>query len=157
MFQIKLDDLTGNDIFQLLQQHLEDMKATSPPESKHALDLDGLKDPSVKFWTIWQGKELAGCGAFKRINDEIAEIKSMRTANNYRKKGVASLLLKHIIEQAKVSGYKEMCLETGSMDYFTAAHNLYKKHGFNFCGPFSDYKEDVNSAFMNLKLVNETD
>jgi putative acetyltransferase len=152
MFQIKLDDLSGVEIFQLLQQHLEDMQATSPPESKHALDLDGLKDPSVKFWTIWQGKELAGCGAFKHINDEVAEIKSMRTASNYRSQGVASLLLKHIIKQTKLLGYQELCLETGSMAYFIPAHHLYKKHGFNFCGPFAGYKEDVNSLFMSLNL-----
>ena len=153
MFKIKLDDLSGEEVFALLQEHLEDMKATSPPESKHALDLDGLKDSSVKFWTIWDGKELAGCGAFKILDSENAEIKSMRTSNDYQNKGVASKLLIHIIEQAKVIGLKKLSLETGSMDYFVPAHGLYKKHGFSFCGPFSNYKEDPNSKFMSLELV----
>ncbi|WP_413698684.1 GNAT family N-acetyltransferase [Psychromonas sp. KJ10-10] len=152
MFQIKLDDLSGPEIFQLLQQHLEDMQATSPPESKHALDLEGLKDSSVKFWTIWQGNVLAGCGAYKHLNDDRVEIKSMRTANDFRGKGVASFLLTHIIERAKNSGYKEIYLETGSMDYFKPAHQLYKKHGFDFCGPFANYKEDMNSVFMCLEI-----
>ena len=153
MFQIKLDDLSGKEIFSLLQEHLEDMKATSPPESKHALDLDGLKDSSVKFWTIWDGKELAGCGAFKILDTEHAEIKSMRTSNQYQNKGVASKLLIHIIEQAKLFGLKKLSLETGSMDYFIPAHGLYKKHGFSFCGPFSNYIADPNSIFMSLELV----
>lgn len=153
MFQIKLDDLSGKEIFSLLQEHLEDMKATSPPESKHALDLDGLKDSSVKFWTIWDGKELAGCGAFKILDTEHAEIKSMRTSNQYQNKGVASKLLIHIIEQAKLVGLKKLSLETGSMDYFIPAHGLYKKHGFSFCGPFSNYIADPNSIFMSLELV----
>lgn len=152
MFQIKLDDLSGKEIFALLQEHLEDMRATSPPESKHALDLDGLKDSSVKFWTIWDGIELAGCGAFKILNADHAEIKSMRTSSNYKNKGVASHLLIHIIEQAKLCGLKQLSLETGSMDYFVPAHGLYKKHGFSFCGPFSNYKADPNSKFMTLEL-----
>jgi putative acetyltransferase len=153
VFKIKLDDLSGKEIFSLLQEHLEDMKATSPPESKHALDLDGLKDPSVKFWTIWDDTELAGCGAFKILDSEHAEIKSMRTSNQYQNKGVASKLLIHIIEQAKLFGLKTLSLETGSMDYFVPAHGLYKKHGFSFCGPFSNYKADPNSKFMSLELV----
>lgn len=152
MFQIKLDDLTGKAIFQLLQEHLDDMQATSPPESKHALNLDDLKAPSIKFWTIWKGDKLAGCGAFKHLNNDVVEVKSMRTANDFRGNGVASILLKHIIEQAKNSGYKEIYLETGSMDYFKPAHQLYKKHGFKICRPFANYKEDINSIFMFLTI-----
>lgn len=153
MFKIKLDDLSGKEIFALLQEHLEDMKAMSPPESKHALDLDGLKDSSVKFWTIWDGSSLAGCGAFKALDTEHAEIKSMRTSSNYQNKGIASKLLIHIIEQAKLCGFKKLSLETGSMNYFVPAHGLYKKYGFSFCVPFANYKEDPNSKFMSLDLV----
>jgi len=153
VFKIKLDDLTGTEIFDLLQEHLGDMQATSPPESKHALDLAALKDSSIKFWTIWEGDSLAGCGAYKIIDVKHAEIKSMRTSSNYKNKGVASTLLVHIIEQAKLSGFERLSLETGSMDYFVPAHRLYKKHGFNFCGPFADYKDDPNSKFMSLDLT----
>ncbi|WP_298940663.1 GNAT family N-acetyltransferase [uncultured Psychromonas sp.] len=151
--KIKLDDLSGNEIFSLLQEHLEDMRATSPPESVHALNLEALKDPSVQFWTIWDGQILAGCGAFKKLDPKHAEIKSMRTSSLYKNQGVASKLLMHIIEQAKLSGMNRLSLETGAMDYFVPAHALYLKHGFSFCAPFSDYKEDPNSKFMSLDLV----
>ena len=40
LFEIKLDDLLGQEIVLLLEEHLDDMRATSPPESIHALDLD---------------------------------------------------------------------------------------------------------------------
>ena len=100
MFSIKLEDLTGCEIIQLLEEHLEDMRATSPPESKHALDLQGLRDPSVKFWTIWSGDSLAGCGAVKRLTDVHAEIKSMRTATGFQGQGVASTLLQYIISDS---------------------------------------------------------
>ncbi len=156
VFTIKLDDLSGTEIHQLLQEHLDDMQATSPPESKHALDLTGLKEPSIKFFTIWHETHLAGCGAFKKLDDEHAEVKSMRTSSGFKNQGVASKLLLYIIEQAKLSGFKRLSLETGSMDYFVPAHGLYQKHGFVFCGPFSDYKADPNSKFMSLNLTNKT-
>lgn len=151
--QIKLDDLSSIEVALLLQEHLQEMRATSPLESVHALDLTELKDASVQFWTAWDGQELAGCAAIKKLDDQQAEIKSMRTAKKFKHQGVASQLLQHIIVQAKVGEYKNLSLETGSMDYFLPAHALYLKHGFTFCGPFSDYQEDPNSKFMSLDLT----
>lgn len=153
MYKIKLDDLSGKEVFSLLQEHLKDMQATSPPESKHALDLNELKHPSVSFWTIWEGNSLAGCGAFKKLDAHHAEIKSMKTSTHYKNKGVASKLLMHIVEQATLSGLKKLSLETGSADYFNPAQGLYLKHGFSFCAPFANYKEDPYSRFMTLNLT----
>lgn len=152
MFKIKLDDLTGSQIIALLEEHLDDMQATSPPESKHALDLERLKVSSVKFWTIWDNDNLAGCAAYQKLDATHAEIKSMRTASSYKGKGVASTLLKHLIKDAELSGFKRLSLETGSMDYFKPARSLYLKHGFTYCKPFSNYVEDPNSKFMLLML-----
>jgi putative acetyltransferase len=153
VYKIKLDDLSGKEVFSLLQEHLKDMQATSPPESKHALDLDELKHPSVSFWTIWEGNSLAGCGAFKKLDAHHAEIKSMKISTHYKNKGVASKLLMHIVEQATLSGLKKLSLETGSVDYFIPAQGLYLKHGFSFCAPFANYKEDPYSRFMTLNLT----
>lgn len=153
-FLIRIDDLSGPEIAQLLEEHLEDMNATSPPESKHALDLDGLKQPDVTFWTLWatnnegHGEELAGCCALKRLTEDHGEIKSMRTATAFRRQGVAQRLLQHLLEQAKVQKLTRLSLETGSMDYFAAARALYGRFGFEACPPFGDYVEDPNSVFM---------
>jgi putative acetyltransferase len=149
---IKIDDLTGSEIQQLLREHLVDMKRTSPPESVHALDLDGLRKPEITFWTAWSGNELLGCGALKELNAEHGEIKSMRTAPAHRHEGVASNLLSHILEEAKGRHYKRVSLETGSMGFFAPARNLYAKFGFKKCGPFADYIEDPNSVYMTREL-----
>jgi len=150
--KIMVDDLTGPEVAALLEQHLGDMRATSPPESKHALDLEGLRAPGITFWTVWDGGSLAGCGALKELDAHHAEIKSMRTAHEYRNKGVASLLLRHILDEAKARGYRRLSLETGSMPFFEPARRLYLKFGFTYCGPFSDYREDPNSSFMTREL-----
>ena len=128
------------------------MRAASPPESKHALDLDGLRRPEVSFWTVWDGPILAACGAIKQLDAGHGEIKSMRTAAAFKQQGVASLLLAHILEVARQRGYRCLSLETGSMDFFEPARRLYAKFGFVRCAPFADYKEDPNSVFMSLAL-----
>ncbi|WP_374354613.1 GNAT family N-acetyltransferase [Chitinimonas sp.] len=150
---IRIDDLRGDAIRQLLQEHLDDMYATSPPESVHALDLDALRHPSITFWSIWDGEVLAGCIALKRLDACHGEIKSMRTPRQLRRRGAARLLLDHLIGQARRQGYTRLSLETGSMDFFKPAHALYASAGFTFCGPFGDYVADPNSVFMTRELL----
>jgi putative acetyltransferase len=149
---IKLDDLLGKEIVLLLQEHLEDMKSISPPESIHTLDLAKLKDPSVHFWTVWKGSLLAGCGAIQCLDESHGEIKSMRTSNHFQNQGIASKLLTHMLKEAKLMGYKKLSLETGSKDFFKPAHRLYQKYGFSYCAPFAEYNEDPYSKFMSLNL-----
>lgn len=150
--EIRLDDLHGAQIAALLEEHLDDMRRISPPESKHALDLDGLRHPSISFYTVWEGKQLLGCGAVKELEPTSGEIKSMRTANAARGRGLASLVLGHILKTAQARGYTHLYLETGSSDFFKPAHALYKKFGFLECEAFGSYKPDVNSVFMSLEL-----
>lgn len=150
--EIKIDDLQGLAIAKFLEEHIREMKLVSPPESKHALDLAGLRKPEITFWTVWDCDRLVGCGAIKELDAYHAEIKSMRTAVSYRGKGIASMLLQHILQEAKLRGYRLISLETGSMPFFIPARNLYKKYGFKPCAPFATYKEDPNSIFMNRKL-----
>jgi putative acetyltransferase len=152
MFHIRLDDLTGPEITGLLHEHLRCMAEVSPPESRHALNLDGLRQPGVTLWSLWDGPELAGCGALKELDSSHGEIKSMRTAYAYQRKGIASRMLQHLIAEAQRRGYRRLSLETGSMAYFEPAHQLYTRHGFAFSGPFGTYREDPNSVFMTLKL-----
>nr|WP_205455481.1 GNAT family N-acetyltransferase [Vibrio sp. LB10LO1] len=136
----------------MLEEHLQDMYSTSPPESVHALDLDKLKASEVTFWTGWKEKQLLGCAAIKELDEQHAELKSMRTAPSARGQGVASQLLIHVIEQAKQKGLRRLSLETGSMEFFEPARLLYEKHGFVYCEPFGDYELDPNSQFMTLEL-----
>ena len=149
---IKVDDLRGSQIATLLQEHMEHMQATSPPESTHALDLSALRAPAVTFWCAWEGQTLLGCGAVKELNADAGEIKSMRTAAEHIGKGVASEILQRIIDEAKHRSYQRLLLETGSMGAFLPARKLYKKFGFVECEPFADYVEDSNSVFLRFDL-----
>jgi putative acetyltransferase len=150
--QIRLDDLSGPEIHALLQEHLRNMKQLSPPESVHALDIEGLRKPGITFWTAWAADELLGCGALKELNPSHGEIKSMRTANAHRRKGVARAMLRHIMDEARRRSYTRLSLETGSMRAFEPAQRLYARFGFAYCPPFADYIDDPNSVFMTREL-----
>ena len=149
---IKPDNLTGPEIHQLLQQHLQSMALHSPPESIHALDIDALRQPGITFWTAWENDELLGCGALKALDAQHAEIKSMRTASAHLRKGVANALLAHIIDEAKRRSYQRLSLETGSAVPFAPAHRLYAASGFALCGPFAGYAADPYSVFMSREI-----
>lgn len=149
---IKIDDLTGSEVAKLLEEHLQSMALHSPPESIHALNVEGLKKPEITFWSVWVQDQLVGCGALKDIDGQHGELKSMRTSSLHLRKGVAKRLLEYIIEEAKRRGYRRLSLETGSMDAFEPAKRLYASFGFQYCKPFSDYIEDPNSVFMTKEL-----
>ena len=150
--QIIADNLSSSEIAVFLEEHIKDMKAVSPPESKHALDLDGLRRPEITFWSVWDENVLVACGALKELDAVHGEIKAMRTSSKCRNKGIASYLLQHILKIARQRDYRRLSLETGSMAFFEPARSLYKKFGFEYCSPFSAYKEDPNSVFMAIEL-----
>lgn len=151
--KIREDDLSSPEMAALLQEHLADMARHSPPESTHALNLDGLRADGVTVWSAWDGAVLLGCGALQLLDDRQGEIKSMRTARGHQRKGVAAALLRHIISEARRRGCVRLCLETGSMAAFAPARALYERYGFRYCGPFGSYRDDPNSVFMCLDLT----
>jgi len=144
--------LDDPDVLALLREHLQGMADHSPPESIHALDVEGLKAPGITFWTMRDGSEVLGCIALKQLDERHGEIKSMRTASARLRKGVGAALLEHLVAEARRRGYERLSLETGSGPGFEAAHALYRKFGFVECGPFADYREDPFSRFMTIVL-----
>lgn len=151
-WRIVEDDLSGAAIRALLEAHFAGMLANSPAGSCHFLDFEGLKEPGVTFWSIHAGDALAGCGALKMLDAQHGEIKSMRTAEAFLRRGVAARMLGHIMAEAKGRDVERLSLETGSGPAFEAAHALYRRYGFAECGPFADYRIDPFSRFMTRRL-----
>ena len=150
--EIRLDDLSGDAIRELIAFHLDGMHDTSPPESVHALDIDGLRHPSITFWSAWIDGELAGIGALKTIDAERGELKSMRVDDRFRGSGVGRAILRHIVEAARERGMTSLWLETGSPEDFLPAVRLYESEGFTRCGPFEGYTDDPFSVFMTRTI-----
>ena len=143
------DNLEVND---LLKKHFTELRSVSPAGSTHVLDIDGLKDPSIKFWSLWENNKLIGCGALKFLEKDHGEFKSIRVVDEFRKKGIGERIIKHLIEEAKKLKISKLSIETGAGEFFAPARKLFKKFGFQKCEPFAHYKEDPNSCYYNLNI-----
>ena len=136
----------------LLRKHFIELRSVSPAGSTHVLDIDGLKNPSIKFWSLWENEKLMGCGALKFLNENHGEFKSIRVADEYRGKGYGQKIITHLISEAKALKIKKISIETGSGEFFKSARRLFKNFGFEKCEPFSHYKTDTNSCYMSLEI-----
>lgn len=147
-----VDDLSGPDIAAFLDAHLRELRAVRSPEDSHAFDLDALRAPEITFWSVRDGGDLMGCGAIRRLDPWHAELKSVRTAPIRIRSGIASLLLGHILAEAKAMGFTRLSLETGTSAFFLPARRLYTKFGFVPCPPFGGYWAAPDWTFMTRKL-----
>ena len=150
--RIAEDDLTHPAVVELIRLHLQRMHETSPPENVFALDVSGLRSPDVTFWVAWDGDAPMGCGALKALGGAHGEVKSMRTADGYLRRGVAAAILDHIVREARARGYERVSLETGTGPAFEPAHVLYARAGFVECAPFGAYTDTAFSRYFTLEL-----
>jgi len=152
-----LKSIEGNfdnpEVNKLLTKHFIELRAASPEGSAHVLDIPGLKDPSIKFWSLWEDEKIFGCGALKFLDKGHGEFKSIRVHDNFRNKGNGIKVIEHLINKAKMLDIRRISLETGAGEFFDPARKLFKRCDFKPCKPFAHYKEDVNSLYLT-KLIN---
>ena len=140
------------DLSLLFDRHTADMHADTPPESIHMMDASALAAPAIEFFVMRDVGVPVAMGAFKRIDDRHAEIKSMHVLVERRGQGLSRRMLDHLMAEAKAAGYARLSLETGSQDMFRPARMLYARAGFVECGPFEGYTLDPNSVYMTKTL-----
>ena len=152
-----LKSIEGNfdnpEVNKLLTKHFIELRAASPEGSAHVLDIPGLKDPSIKFWSLWEDEKIFGCGALKFLDKGHGEFKSIRVHDNFRNKGNGIKIIEHLINKAKMLDIRRISLETGAGEFFDPARKLFKRCDFVPCKPFAHYKEDINSLYLT-KLIN---
>ena len=141
------------EVNELLVKHFNELRSVSPAGSTHVLDIDGLKDQSIKFWSLWVDNELMGCGALKFLDKNHGEFKSIRVVDKFRKSGNGIKIINHLIDQSIKLGIKKLSIETGSGNFFKPARELFKNCGFKKCNPFAHYREDSNSCYMSLTII----
>jgi len=139
---------------ELLIKHFIELRSVSPTGSTHVLDIPGLKDPSIIFWSLWEKNELMGCGALKFLDKYHGEFKSIRISDKFRNNGHGIKIINHLIKEAKKLNIKKISLETGAGDFFIPARKLFDKCGFKTCKPFAHYKNDPDACYLSLLISN---
>lgn len=90
-------------------------------------------DEDNHFWVAQlksTGEIVGTIGVRKRANqEETVELKRMSVSSSMKRKGVASLMLNHLVKWSKEKGYKTIVLSTSSLQ--AAAVDFYKKNGFS--------------------------
>ncbi len=149
---ISIEDPRSPEVRAILERHLAFANAHSPREDVHALDVEGLVDPRIAFFGLRVDGVLVAIGAIKELDPLHAELKSMHTIEEVRRRGLGAKMLDHLIAQARQRGFERLSLETGSMEAFAPARVLYGNTGFVVCDPFGDYIESSYSTFMTRAL-----
>ena len=154
MFKTIEGNFENSDVNELLKKHFIELRAASPEGSAHVLDIEGLKVPSIKFWSLWDDNKLIGCGALKILEKDHGEFKSIRVHDNFRGKGNGIKVINHLIYEAKKLRINRLSIETGAGKFFAPARKLFNNCGFKPCPPFAHYKIDVNSLYFTKHLNN---
>jgi len=149
---IAVDDPRGDDVRAVLERHLLFAHEQTPVEYVHALDVEGLLDPAITFYSARRRGRVLGVGAIKQLDPAHGELKSMHTIAEARNQGVARALLDHLLSVATERGMARVSLETGTTDVFEPARRLYRKAGFVPCGPFGPYTDSPRNYFMTKEL-----
>lgn len=134
---------------ELLRQSHELMDRLFPSEANHYLSVDALCGPGIDFFVARVEGQTIGCAALAHRGD-YGEVKSMFVAESARGTGAGQALLAHIEQVARDADLPCLRLETG--DTLHAAHRLYERAGFEYTGPFGNYRPDPISLFMEKKL-----
>ena len=153
MFKTIEGNFENPKVNELLTKHFIELRSASPKGSTHVLDIEGLKVPSIKFWSLWDKNQIIGCGALKILDKEHGEFKSIRLHDDFRKKGNGVKLINHLIDEAKKLKISRISIETGAGKFFKPARKLFDLCGFKPCKPFAHYKEDINSIYLS-KVIN---
>lgn len=147
-----VDDPRAADVRTVLQTHLAFARSVTPLCDVHALDVDGLLDPSVTLFTARRGGAVLGVGALRELDSTHGEIKSMHTTEAARGQGVGRAIVDHLLAVAAERGYRRVSLETGAMEGFAPARALYRSAGFELCEPFGEYTDNPNSTCMTIDI-----
>lgn len=105
--------------------------------------------PSGRLLLAFDGDEIAGCGALRRLQDHVCEMKRLYVRSTHRGKTVGASLARALIENAKTAGYATMRLDT--MPTMTRAIALYRSLGFREIEPYR-FNPVPGALFFELDL-----
>jgi putative acetyltransferase len=120
-------------------------------EQTHALPVDRLFQPNIRFFIARSHGEAVACGGIG-FYDGFAELKRMYSKPSVRGRGVAKGLLGHLESEARKAGVGLLRIETGI--YQQEAVRFYEGAGFRRRGPFGLYAE-MSPKAIELSLFYE--
>ncbi|MEA5536240.1 GNAT family N-acetyltransferase [Crocosphaera sp. XPORK-15E] len=144
-------DPTEPAIRRLVEKLDEYRKSLYPLKLTLIVPPEKLKSPQIIFLAAYENQQLLGCGGIDFTDPDYAEIRKMYVEPAARRKGVASLLLNALEQQARQRQYHLICLETGKFQ--EPAMELYQKHGYQPSKAFGSYQENPYSRYYSKTIA----
>ncbi|HEY6318412.1 MAG TPA: GNAT family N-acetyltransferase [Acidimicrobiia bacterium] len=107
------------------------------PDPDH-LDVLQLAAPHGTFVLAWIDTEAVGCGALRRADERVGEIKRMYVRPARRGQGVGRAVLLAVEARARELGYERLILETGTRQPEAIA--LYASSGYESIPSYGAYR-----------------
>lgn len=114
------------------------------------LDAEEVAPGRGAFLIAWRGDVGIGCGAVRRIEPGVAEIKRMYVAAEARGAGVGRRILAALETEARTLGIVRLVLEAGERQPEALA--LYRRAGFVEIPRFGPYVDSALSLCMGKSL-----
>ena len=123
----------------------------TPPEFVFHLTVEQMAESDTTVFIARDDGEAVACGALKRHDGGIGEVKRMYTRPSHRGRRIGAMIVEQIERRAREAGLTRLVLETG--DRHPAAWTVYERAGFARCGPVLDYPESQWSVFYDKTLT----
>jgi putative acetyltransferase len=140
-----------DDVRVLVAELNETLLALTPPEFCFHLTVEQMAEPSTTLFVARDGGAAVACGALKRHDGAVGEVKRMYTRPSHRGRKIGAVIVERIEALARREGLRRLVLETG--DRHPAAWAVYERAGFTRCGPVLDYPESEYSVFYEKDLA----
>lgn len=105
-------------------------------------DIDDVQshyfDNNDTFLVLSDDGRVVGCGAIRRLNDDICELKRMWFLKDYRGRGLGTKITQMLLDFARITGYKKVRLDTTDEQKQAQALKLYQRLGFYFIERYND-------------------
>jgi GNAT superfamily N-acetyltransferase len=109
--------------------------------------------PKGRAFLARRDRDIIGCGAYRKLSDEICEMKRLFVPDRFRGQGTGRKLCHALIAEARADGFTLMRLDTGGL--LVEAIALYESIGFRHCPPYNEYPEKLMPylVFMEMPLA----
>jgi putative acetyltransferase len=151
MIEIAVETPLQDDVRTLVAELNETLLALTPPEFCFHMTVEQMAEPATTVFIARDGGAAIACGALKRHEGAIGEVKRMYTRPSHRGRRIGALIVERIEAMARAEGCRRLVLETG--DQHPAAWTVYERAGFTRCGPVLDYPDSKYSVFFEKRLA----
>jgi GNAT superfamily N-acetyltransferase len=145
---IGIENIFSSDVNELLDELSAELDTITGNSGQGSFDISDINNLRSIFVIAREKGIAVGCGAFREISAEIAEVKRMYA----RKKscGIGNKILSFLEIKAKELGYRTMILETRRCNETAVA--FYLNHGYKVISNYGKYVDKPEAICFEKKL-----